>query len=124
MGRGRGMLVLLAALAGMVGLAGAASAQSQFSNTTIFKPGALSDPMCHETFLWAAQARPEEAQVWLGNVPAAIAAYRRACDEYSLAEGCDKASGLLRSDRNPKPDLALANAYQIKAQRLRGVKLP
>lgn len=58
------------------------------------------------------------------DFPAAIAAYRRACDVHVLAEGCDRASGLLRSDRNPKPDLVQANAYQTKAQKLRGAKLP
>ena len=58
------------------------------------------------------------------DFPAAIAAYSRACDAHSLANGCEKASALLRSERKPKPDPAPANAYQIKAQKLRGVKLP
>lgn len=58
------------------------------------------------------------------DFPAAIAAYRRACDVHSRVDGCAKASDLLRSDRNPKPDLAQANAYQIKAQKLRGAKQP
>ncbi|WP_146107729.1 hypothetical protein [Porphyrobacter sp. HT-58-2] len=67
---------------------------------------------------------PAEMLASAKDFPAAIAAYRRACDTHSLADACAKASDLLRSDRNPKPDLAQANAYLIKAQKLRGVKQP
>ncbi|AUX69229.1 hypothetical protein CHX26_06720 [Porphyrobacter sp. HT-58-2] len=56
-------------------------------------------------------AAPKEAQDWDG----ATAAYRKACDTYSIPNACLKAGEILGREANPKADFQLTRDYHKRA---------
>jgi hypothetical protein len=54
---------------------------------------------------------PKGAQDWDG----ATAAYRKACDTYSVPNGCHRAAEILGKEANPKADFQLARTYRKRA---------